>query len=112
MTKPLRFENAAVLEAEEAVTWYEARALGLGSRLLAEIDRTVHRIARFPKAGSPVPRGPEVLDVRRAPVNRFPYHLVYPETPEFLWVIAVAHDRRRPKYWLPRTRAQELPTGG
>ena len=32
------------------------------------------------------------MDVRRAPVDRFPYHLVYLETPEFLWEIAVARD--------------------
>jgi len=111
LTKPLRFENAAGREAEEAVSWYEARAPGLGQRLLTEIDRTVDRISQFPRAGSPVPRVAEELNVRRAPVDRFPYHLVYLETPEFLWVIAVAHDRRQPRYWLPRTRSEDLATG-
>ncbi len=112
MSKPLRFEAAADREAEEAVTWYETQAHGLGLRLLAEIQRTVDLITRFPQAGSQVPRVPLDLPVRRAPVDHFPYHLVYIETPGILWVIAVAHDRRRPRYWLPRARSQDRPAGG
>jgi hypothetical protein len=74
LTAPLRFDTAASREAEAAIIWYEARAIGLGARFLVEIGRTIDRITHFPKAGSLVPRVSESLGVRRAPVE--PYHLV------------------------------------
>jgi hypothetical protein len=38
-------------------------------------------------------------------VRRFPYHVVYIELPDRLQVLAVAHDRRRPAYWVGRLRS-------
>jgi hypothetical protein len=40
----------------------------------------------------------------------FPYHLIYLETAEAIHILAFAHDKRRPAYWLPRTDAG-LPSG-
>ena len=42
------------------------------------------------------------LEPRRARVSRFPYSIVFLETPGRLRVIAVAHDHRRPGYWRDR----------
>lgn len=40
--------------------------------------------------------------VRRIPLARFPYHLVYTHTDEVVHVIAVAHDHQEPGYWIRR----------
>lgn len=40
--------------------------------------------------------------IRRRAVRRFPYHLIYLELPDRLQILAVAHDRRRPGYWVGR----------
>lgn len=47
------------------------------------------------------------LGARRAPVKRFPYHVVYLETPRAIHILAFAHDRCRPGYWLVRSELHE-----
>ena len=103
MTKPLRTEEEADRELEEAVRWYEAKRSGLGAELLASVDVTLEQVVRFPGTGTPVPRVPAGLPVRRRPVEKFPYHVVYLETADAIRVLAFAHTRRRPGYWLTRT---------
>jgi hypothetical protein len=60
------------------------------------------QIVRLPRAGTRVPRVPIDLPVRRAPVKRFPYHVIYLDLKATIRVLAVAHDRRRPVYWKSR----------
>jgi plasmid stabilization system protein ParE len=99
---PVRFEDEADAEYREAGRWYEARRTGLGMEFFDAVDAAPELIVRMPHAGAPVPRLPPDLPVRRAPVKRFPYHVIYLETHTTIRVLAVAHDRRRPGYW--RTR--------
>jgi hypothetical protein len=40
--------------------------------------------------------------VRRVPVRRFPFFVIYRERDEDLQIIAVAHQSRRPGYWRSR----------
>jgi toxin ParE1/3/4 len=40
--------------------------------------------------------------VRYCPLRRFPYSLVYVELNDRIWVAAVAHQQRRPRYWARR----------
>jgi hypothetical protein len=35
-------------------------------------------------------------------VKRFPYHIVYRTDREPILIVAVAHGRRRPRYWRNR----------
>jgi hypothetical protein len=44
------------------------------------------------------------LDVRRALLARFPYALVFLILEEGVRILAVAHAKRRPGYWLGRVR--------
>jgi hypothetical protein len=37
-------------------------------------------------------------------VRRFPYGVIYRVREEVIWVVAIAHMRRRPGYWLDRVR--------
>jgi len=85
----------------EAARWYERHRAGLGVAFLDEVDTAVARIAESPGMGSKVP-GISDLAIRRRPVRRFPYHVVYLELPDRLQVLAIAHDRRKPAYWVGR----------
>jgi toxin ParE1/3/4 len=98
----VRFEDEAEAEFRAAARWYEERQPGLGTEFLEAVDAALDRIARFPSAGASVPRLPADLPVRRAPVKRFPYHVVYLHLKSTIRVLAVAHDRRRPVYWKDR----------
>ena len=41
-------------------------------------------------------------DVRRMPIHTFPYHVVFVNFPDQLEVIAFAHNRRQPAYFIER----------
>jgi hypothetical protein len=43
-----------------------------------------------------------VVPVHRAVVPRFPYVVAFEVHPEVILVLAVAHAKRRPLYWLTR----------
>jgi len=64
---------------------------------LNEFDYAVSLLREFPGLGTPW-RG----QARRFPLRRFPYSVVYYETPERLRVVAIAHQRRKPGYWRGR----------
>ena len=103
MTRPFRTEPEASTELGEAAQWYEQRRSDLGIEFLEAIDTALEFIARFPEAGAPVPGVPLTLPVRRVPVRRFPFHVVYLELPDAIRILAFAHDRRSPGYWHSRT---------
>jgi toxin ParE1/3/4 len=104
VSRAIRFEDEAEQEYRAAARWYDDQRAGLGTEFLDTVDATLAHIVRFPRAGVFVPRVPAELRVRRAPVKRFPYHIVYInlETETTIRVLAVAHDRRKPGYWKSR----------
>jgi len=102
VTLRVRFEDEADAEYREAGHWYEERRTGLGAEFFDAVDAALGYIVRLPHAGARVPRVSADLPVRRAPVKRFPYHVIYLEERETIRVLAVAHDRRRPGYWTTR----------
>lgn len=101
MTLPVRISEEANAEMAEAARWYEAHRTGLGTQFLDAVDAVVARMAEAPRLGSLVP-GISDQRIRRRPVRRFPYHVVYVELSDRLQILAMAHDRRRPGYWIGR----------
>ncbi|WP_437596396.1 hypothetical protein WMF28_27850 [Sorangium sp. So ce590] len=45
---------------------------------------------------------PAPQSIRRAIVDRFPYVIAFEVHPEHTLVLAIAHAKRRPLYWLTR----------
>jgi toxin ParE1/3/4 len=94
----IRFHRLAAREFREARSWYERRRPGLGDRFRAEVDRAVEQIAAAPDRPSPFR-----VWYRRLRIRRFPYTLYYRIYDDRIaFILAVAHDRRRPWYWLRR----------
>ncbi|MBW1699940.1 MAG: type II toxin-antitoxin system RelE/ParE family toxin [Deltaproteobacteria bacterium] len=93
------FSRFARQELEDAVHYYELQYLGLGKKFKEEIKRAVSRITRYPKAWS-VERG----DVRKCLLHKFPYKLLYSIEQDHIFVIAVAHQHRKPNYWVERNK--------
>ena len=88
----------------EAAAWYDERVSGLGERFLGEAETTLTRIDETPLGGSPwnhrrLPEG-----VRRMFLRSFPYSAVYILEPRLV-IVAIAHLRRRPGYWVKRLSA-------
>jgi hypothetical protein len=99
--KRIRNHPAVERELSEAQRWYETARKGLGDEFILEVDRAISEIAN---GSVPTLPHPDVPEVRRALLRRFPYWLVILEAGEELILIAVAHMRRRPGYWRERTQ--------
>jgi plasmid stabilization system protein ParE len=97
-----RFHEAAEAELTEAVAYYDAQAPGLGDRLMAEIKAATRYIEQYPEIAPVIDEG-----VRAKVLVRFPYSLMYVVEAHELYIVAVAHQSRRPGYW-----ADRLPAGG
>lgn len=96
----VRFHEEATAEAEAAVRWYNERVPGLGDDFRLELVGAVDRIQRAPLLSPP-----SAYDrrARRFLLPRFPYGVVYVvATDASIVVVAVAHVRRRPRYWVRR----------
>ena len=104
MTIPVRISAEADAELVAAARWYENQRLGLGSEFLDAVDDAVSRVAETPLLGAAV-SGVTDESIRRRAVLRFPYHVVYIALPDRIQILAVAHDRRRPGYWVGRLPA-------
>jgi toxin ParE1/3/4 len=97
--KPLLVSAPASLELAESVRWYEERRPGWGTRLFDAVSHTFGLIESHPEIGSPRRSRPAI---RQLVVRGFPYIVVYRVRPDDVYVIAVAHARRRPGYWRNR----------
>jgi len=105
--KPARLAAEAVVELSEAAAWYESQREGLGEELLREFEVA---LAAIESRHSAFPRLLGIssdLNVRRALLPRFPYAAVFMELPSEIRILAVAHAKRRPKYWLNRVTSSK-----
>ena len=93
----VRFHPAARREIRDAFLRYDGEVPGLGNGFLAEVERSIRKITYFPQTGTP-----HLGDARRALTRRFPYSIIYTIREAQIIIVAVAHQRRRPDYWLER----------
>ena len=93
----VNLSDEAVEESREAFAWYRERNPRAAAQFLFELDQAIESIAAFPDAWPPYIDG-----TRRKLLRRFPFALVYRITEQRLQVIAVAHQHRRPGYWVGR----------
>jgi toxin ParE1/3/4 len=92
---------AASAEMAEAAAWYDGRVAGLGERFLLEAEAAFARIDEKPLTGPPWKHRRLPEGVRRMFVRSFPYSAAYILEPRMI-VVALAHGRRRPGYWVKR----------
>lgn len=87
----------AIADARAARRWYASRWEAAETALVAELDAAISRISESPL------RWPVYLHgTRRYLLKRFPFAIVFRVTDQTITVLAVAHARRRPGYWLNR----------
>jgi plasmid stabilization system protein ParE len=92
-------------EAEEelaaAATWYESKRAGLGVALLVTVDRAFEEICDAPTSHA-LWRADR--SYRRKVLKRFPYVVFFQMNDDAALVVAVAHAKCRPGYWVGRGR--------
>ena len=94
------FNVEAEQELAEAIAWYDAQRPGLGLRFQEAVEASVLFIRRFPRSGSRYDR----QGTRKHVMRGFPYNIFFLELTDAIWIVAVAHQRRRPGYWRRRVK--------
>jgi plasmid stabilization system protein ParE len=93
----VEFHPAAAEELIETSSFYENEVPGLGERFVAEVERAIRFIVERPEMGREIVKGR-----RKIVMARFPYSLIYTIDSNEIFILAVAHQRRRPGYWQGR----------
>lgn len=93
-------------EAEEeikvAAIYYDSLQPGLGAVFLQELAAGFAQVQEHPHAWGLLADG-----IRRYLLRRFPYGIVYRVTTDQIFVLAVMHLHRRPRYWQERDWIQQ-----
>ena len=95
----LSVRRSAERELIAAAAWYERQQEGLGREFLEELGRAFERIKESPLT---YPPWQEDAPYRKFLLQRFPYAVFYVENDSQVSVVAVAHGRRKPGYWVHR----------
>jgi|SRR5438067_971166 len=91
--------DEAKAELVEAAAYLESQRRSYGDRFIDAVESAREFVINHPRSGHPV-----AFDVRTWPVNGFFYSIVYTLEGDEVFIIAVAHHRRRPGYWRARLR--------
>ena len=92
------FHPDAEAEHLGTVAYYESKRPGLGASYLTEFEKIMVGVCESPRR-YPVERAP---DIRRKRMKRFPFTILFRYAANSVQILAVAHHRRRPAYWLGR----------
>ena len=94
----LQYHKEASLEVQEAYLWYAERDQKTARLFAGEVNVAIEKIRRSPK------RWPRYDgSVRRYVLHGFPFQIIYyPDATGTVYVLAVAHTRKRPGYWTHR----------
>jgi toxin ParE1/3/4 len=100
--KQVVFAAEAKDEFDAAAFFYEMQRVGLGDAFVDAVQAAIQRIAATPLAfATHRPTG-----TRKYVLRRFPYSLYFLELETSIWIAAIAHQRRRPRYWAHREPGQ------
>ena len=92
------FHPAAEIEHLEIIAYYETKSPGLGAQYLVEFEGYMEKICESPD----MPLKLSGTDLHQQVMFKFPFTILYREAFRSVQVLGVAHQRRRPNYWLGR----------
>ena len=78
--------------------YLESESAEVAQNFEAEIRRSLERLLRYPEIAPAIGR----KGVRRMVLSGFPYNVHYVVAGDAIRVLAVAHQSRRPGYWIDR----------
>ncbi|MBU0991742.1 MAG: type II toxin-antitoxin system RelE/ParE family toxin [Proteobacteria bacterium] len=95
--KQVKYHPEAKNEIQEAIKWYDRKADGLGLEFVFEVRQAETTILQDPEVWPFY-----VYETRRYLLKRFPFAIVYLVSRGEIQIIAVAHGKRKPAYWIGR----------
>jgi len=92
----------AAQELRSAALWYEKEQQGLGARLISAFEKAVQLLREpTPPLVNTVGQA-AVLGAKRLLLHGFPFSLVFIQHGDSIVIVAFAHFKRLPDYWLGR----------
>jgi plasmid stabilization system protein ParE len=95
--KPHTFHPEAEEEYAEAARYYAAIQPELAGRFYDEVEDVIREIRQDPERffwfDPPA---------QRHLCRKFPYAVIFLNQPDRVWIVAVMHGKRRPRYWRER----------
>lgn len=88
------FSEFALKELNEVYSFYELEIEGLGEKFTDEIVSSTKRISNFAEAFPIITN-----EVRKCVIRKFPFNLFYSIEKDFILILSVAHQHRKPFYW-------------
>lgn len=92
--KKIGYHLGARLDVLKIVKWYERQdGPELADRFTQELERHIEKLASNP------PKYKDQRSIKRANLDKFPYHFLYRFiNEETIKILTVKHNRRRPSY--------------
>lgn len=101
----MRFHRAAEQEYENAASFYAKRSQRAAREFVAALKQTYERILAEPTRWRTIEG-----DVRKCVARgNVPYAVFYVVEEQSIYLLAVAHHRRRPGYWRERLNDENAP---
>ena len=97
--REIRLHPLARIEVKQVGAFYKNITESLGPEFHRRLALAFETISKNPDHWHERERG-----YRRYNLTRFPYYLPYVILKEEIWIIAVAHNNRKPEYWTGRIR--------
>lgn len=94
----IEISELAEQELDDAFAYYQQQAEGLGERFIYDFSSSAERIRSFPKAYPTYTK-----QSRKCMFKTFPYSIIYRLYPDLIFIVAVAHHKKDPKYLVNRT---------
>jgi len=95
--KSIRFHELAGRELLDARDYYDDLVYRLGEKFVIEVERCLNVIKTNPLAYPVVKE-----NVRKSVVIKFPFSILYRLEKDNIYILAVMHQKRNPKYWVER----------
>ena len=93
----IRFDELARRELFETRDYYDDLVYKLGERFIIEVERCLNIIKTNPLAYPVIKQ-----NVHKAVIIKFPFSILYQIEKDNIYVLAVMHQKRKPKYWAER----------
>ena len=94
----LLFHPDVAQEINESYSWYQKLAKGLGDNFIDELESAYQTIIEFPDTWPKFQKG-----FRRFLLSSFPFSVIYKHKDNFIYIVAVMHNSRKPGYWKKRS---------
>ena len=91
------FHPAAIEELSNSVVWYKNRSEKAAAQFAIAVDSAISKILSSPDRFVKID-----ARHRSCSVVRFPFQIVFRHEIDRIYIVAIAHAKRRPGYWRGR----------